>query len=335
MMAITAGVGVLAFLLVGTMLLAARRAGVLDRPGARSSHLTPTPTGVGLGLVCAIAIAALLAGPGPEALWSGRGAYPRFWLAAALLALGLSVIGFLDDLRGVPAGARFALQLLAAAALLAAPGIGWGAASVVALLPAVLALTWTMNAYNFMDGSNGMAGLQGVFGGALLALLFALRSQPELSLAAATVAAACAGFLPWNLPRARGFMGDAGSVPLGFLLGALCLAGALTGALPWPVAPLALAAFHVDAGLTLLRRLWRRQRWYTPHREHVYQRLIAHGWPHTKVAVLYLAINVVIVAPAALLGTLHNEHAWWFGAGAVAVLVAGWLATSSMLGEGT
>lgn len=348
MIAVTAAVGALSFLLVGMVLSFARRAGAMDTPGARSSHATPTPTGGGLGLVGAIAIVGLLAGPGPLAVSAGQGAYPGFWPAVVLLALGLSLVGFIDDVRGVPAAARFVLQLLAAAAALAILGRGFGPVSGpgsgpdfgpdfgagygVPFIAVTLVLTWTMNAYNFMDGSNGMAGLQGMFSGVLLAVLFGIGGQPELGFAAAAVAAACGGFLPWNFPGARGFMGDAGSVPLGFLLGALCLVGALSGALPWPVALLVLAVFHIDAGLTLLRRLWRRERWYTAHREHVYQKLISKGWTHAKVALAYMALNAVLIAPAALLGTLYADLAGWLSAGTIAVLVIGWLAASSGLG---
>ena len=331
MIAVTFAVGVLSFFLVGAVLRVARATGLVDRPGARSSHATPTPTGVGLGLIGAIAIVGLLAGPVLPAVSAGQGAYPVFWSALVLLALGLSLVGFIDDVRGVPAGARFVLQLLAAAAALAILGVGLGAGYGLPFIVATLALTWTMNAYNFMDGSNGMAGLQGIFSGVLLAVLFRIGGQPELALAAAAVAAACAGFLPWNFPGARGFMGDAGSVPLGYLLGVLCLAGALSGALPWPVALLVLAVFHIDAGLTLLRRLWRRERWYTAHREHVYQKLIAKGWTHANVALAYMALNAVLIAPASLLGTLYADLAGWLSAGIIAVLVIGWLAASSGL----
>jgi Fuc2NAc and GlcNAc transferase len=314
------------FLFVGLLCRAGSKRGWVDVPGQRSSHPAPTPTGGGLGLVGAIALGAVIVGLSP---WTvEEGAYPAFWNTAVILALGLSLIGFRDDLTGVPAVARFLLQLLASSAMLSTLGLAfdpwWFAA--------VLALTWTMNAYNFMDGSHGMAGLQGAFSGVLLAVVFAWQGAPGLALAAAAIAAACIGFLPWNFPRARCFMGDAGSVPLGFLLGSLCFAGVLDGALSWLGAVLVLAVFFVDAGLTLLGRLARGERWYTAHREHVYQRLIAKGWSHTRVALMYLAINVVIIAPAVLIGTTGATHAEWIGGAAVALIVIGWVAVSSGLG---
>lgn len=321
---------VLSLGLVGLVGLVARRAAFLDAPGPRSSHASPTPTGAGLGMVLALLATGVLVGFDPqEARWGA--VYPRIWLPALGGALVLAVVGFADDVRGLPVTPRLLAQLAAAGLLVwvLAPGAWWiGAAS-------VLGLTWTMNAVNFMDGSNGMAGAEGVFAGALLTWVFHQGGAPGLALAAASVSAICAGFLPWNAPRARLFMGDAGSVPLGFLLGGLCLAGALGGFLSWPQALLVLAVFHVDAGLTLLRRMRLRERWYTPHRTHAYQRLVAHGWTHGRVALLYTALNVIIVAPGVMLGTLDERWAWASAAVAFMLLAVAWYAVSLKLGEDT
>jgi UDP-N-acetylmuramyl pentapeptide phosphotransferase/UDP-N-acetylglucosamine-1-phosphate transferase len=275
-----------------------------------------------LALVITLALAVVVTGNNGAAM-----------TAEGLLAGGallLSLVGYRDDAVGVPAPLRFLLQVLAASILtftLDVTGIFWAV-----LL--VLWLTWTMNAFNFMDGSDGMAGVQGAFSGLLLAWAF-LREPGagEMAVMAAAVAGVCAGFLPWNLPAARVFMGDAGSVPLGWLIGGLGVTGAVAGVIAWPLVVLVLAPFHVDAGLTLLARIRRGERWYTAHRTHVYQRLIAQGWTHGQVLLAYTALNLTIVAPAALLGMNRTDWAWWLAATALGLMVAGWCIVSLKLGK--
>ena len=149
----------------------------------------------------------------------------------------------------------------------------------------------------------------------------------------AGVTGVCVGFLPWNLPSARVFMGDAGSVPLGWLLGGIAVVGAAAGVIAWPIVLLVLAPFHVDAGLTLLGRVWRGEQWYNAHRKHVYQRLIAQGWSHGQVLLAYTGLNLLIVVPAALLGMHHADWAWWLTALTFGLLVAGWCVVSLKLGK--
>ncbi len=318
------------FILVGIMVFVARRFGLVDIPGARSSHSIPTPTGAGVALILA--------------LWLVSGLYPLLpgadgetfpdWITLLLVpASVLCLVGYVDDHRALSARLRLLVQFAAALYLLiglrdSLAGMPWLA------VPGLIALLWTMNAYNFMDGSNGMAGMQGLFSGALMSLCLSLVGAPALALATAAIAGACAGFLPWNAPRARIFLGDAGSVPLGFLFAGLGLMAYVGGYLPLPVVLLTLLIFHLDAGLTLLTRMANKERWYTAHRRHVYQRLLAHGWSHSQVLMLYLALNVIVIAPATLLGTLHGQWAWALMMIAGVVLVLAWYAVSLRLGEG-
>ncbi len=319
----------------GAYAWAAQRGGLLDRPGHRASHDTPTPTGAGIALVASLLITAWGVGVDGGEPRLGLLSLSASWAVVALpLALGLSLVGLADDRFDVSAWWRLLAQVLASGGLLVAAGVPGGLAPwSIPLL--VLALVWTMNAVNFMDGSNGMAGMQGLFSAALVGGVSVLGGDSALAIAAFCLAAACAGFLPWNAPRARVFMGDAGSVPLGFLLGGLCIAGALRSVLPWPAAIAVLAVFHVDAGLTLLMRMRQGERWYTPHRRHVYQRLLAQGWSHGQVLLLYSALNVGIVAPGVMLGTIHAQWAWEIAAGVFVLLAASWYAVSLKLGEET
>ncbi|MEM8628437.1 MAG: glycosyl transferase family 4, partial [Pseudomonadota bacterium] len=179
-----------------------------------------------------------------------------------------------------------------------------------------------------------MAAAQAVVSGLFLLFAFLNAGETALALAAATVAGAALGFLPWNFPLARVFMGDAGSVPLGCLLGGLCLAAFATGALPGTSALLILAVFYTDAGLTLLGRFWRGERWYTAHRKHAYQRLIAQGWTHGQVLFMYVALNFAVVAPAVITSVWRPELSVAVTVGAYGLLALLWGAVSLKLGEG-
>ena len=154
-----------------------------------------------------------------------------------------------------------------------------------------------------------MAGFQGVFAGLVMAAFFQANEQYAMGLIALSIAAACAGFLPLNFPNARAFMGDAASVPLGFIFASLAVYGIQVGSFSLPLSVLVMSVFIVDATLTLFARVLRGEQWYTAHTEHVYQRLIIRGWSHRKVLVVYQAINVILVLPAIVLVKVYPQYA--------------------------
>lgn len=226
------------------------------------------------------------------------------------VTLGLAAVSFWDDLKGVPAVLRFLVHALAAGVLLAALGWphvragSWFGYSVE--LPAWIGvavlfiwITGYLNAFNFMDGINGIAGGQAVITGLGMALLAGMESgrwdSPPVLFSFA-LAGAAAGFLPHNFPKAKMFMGDVGSAPLGYLLAALvCWLGlADNGRLLVPLVLLH-ANFVLDTGITLLRRIWRGERWYAAHREHFYQRLVASGKSHAFVTGWEMALQLVVL----------------------------------------
>ena len=323
-------------ILVGQVQAYARRAGMLVEPGGRSSHRRTTATGGGAGLVAAMLLVSLWPA------WTGD--LPRPWWLAVLPGMSLlAIVGWSDDRRSLPWRLRLFVQFAVSLWLL---GCAWSSSNPGGTLPtsafawaialvAIVALVWIMNAYNFMDGSNGMAGGEGVFTGLALGALALLGRDTAVALAAFMVAGACLGFLPWNFPRARVFMGDAGSVPLGFTLGALLLLGVLRGGVSAPVAVLVLAVFLTDATLTLLRRIFRGEQWYNPHNQHVYQRLVARGWSHRKVLVFYQAINIMIVLPGIALGTMYSDKAWLVTGLAYLALLTAWCAANLKWGVDT
>lgn len=284
----------------------------LDLPDARRLHATPTPRGGGVG----IALAMLACAP-----WLGQG--------GALFALGLAITagaGLYDDLRPLRAAPKFLLQVAGALPLaLAWPLLPALLGPVGAVLAAGLLVLALVNIWNFMDGSNGLAASQALLFGAATAVL-AGSGTPAGWLGIA-MAAGCLGFLPWNLPRARLFLGDAGSHALGFgVAGAALLASTQGEASPWQLLLLP-SAFLVDASLTLSGRLWRRQKFWLAHREHLYQRAVARGWSHGGIAAAYAAWTLLAAALAlALAGRAQATQAMVVaGVLAVGILLHAWL----------
>ncbi|MCW8871691.1 MAG: glycosyltransferase family 4 protein [Xanthomonadales bacterium] len=315
---------VLSWVLTGLATWYASRLGLLDHPGDRHSHRHPTPRGGGAGLVLAMAAASTLFVPA---------SMPDYWLSCALPGfVVLAITGWWDDHRSLSVRLRILVQLAVTVYLLACvTGSGW-IAGMIPLAVAGLFVIWMTNLYNFMDGSNGMAGLQGVFAGSVLAALYWLSGDGQSALLGLLLAAACAGFLPWNLGRARVFMGDVGSLALGFGFAAVLVHGVSSGAFTLPVGLLVMLLFLTDATLTLLARVIRGERWYNAHRQHLYQRLIAHGWSHGRVAMLYQAINLALVLPGIGVAVHYPVLAWPVTLLLVLVFSAGWLVLTGKFG---
>ena len=281
---------------------------LVDRPNDRSLHEAPRPRIGGLALMLtALPVAAVL----------GEATLAPAVACAAVLA----AISALDDLKSLPAGVRLAAHAGAAtlAAYFLTRGTGW---TLPALVLSILAIAWTTNLYNFMDGADGLAGGMALIGFSAMAAAAAMANASGLALACAAIASASAGLLVYNFPPARVFMGDAGSIPLGFLAATLGLAGVVQGA--WsPLFPvLVFAPFIVDASLTLLRRIARRERFWRAHRSHLYQRLVLAGWSHRRLA-LY-AYAVMALAAGAGLGSLAAQSGCLLQCGIIGVWVASW-----------
>ncbi|HJO68214.1 MAG TPA: glycosyl transferase [Rhodospirillales bacterium] len=277
------------------------RRAILDHPNERSSHVTPKPRGAGLAVTAVVVVA-----------WGalGTGA-PSFERAAILSvcagALGLAALSFVDDLKGLSVGWRLLGQFAAVAAVLAATaergayfaGILSPAAD---LFAAALLWVWFINLFNFMDGIDGIAGVETAsvgFGVTCAALLAGIGQTPALL--GLTIAAAALGFLWWNWEPAKVFLGDVGSVPLGFLLGWLLLDLSARGL--WAAAAILPSYYFADATITLGRRALKRAPVWQAHREHYYQRAVRHGRTHAAVASAILVANVLLIALAGL-GTI-------------------------------
>jgi UDP-N-acetylmuramyl pentapeptide phosphotransferase/UDP-N-acetylglucosamine-1-phosphate transferase len=254
---------------------------VLDHPNERSLHVAPMPRTGGLAIMIAIAFAGIALLPGS-----------LVWLAPTA---ALAALSFVDDLRGLPVVLRFAVQI-AVAGIFAS----WVLAGLPALwiAAAVIATTWLANLYNFMDGSDGLAGGMAVIGFGYTGLAALAAGDAGLGTTSLSITGAAAAFLVFNFHPARIFMGDVGSVPLGFLAAAIGMLGWRTGA--WPVwfPILVFSPFIVDATITLARRLLRGDRVWQAHKEHYYQRLIRLGLGHRRTALIEYLVMLAAGASA-------------------------------------
>ncbi|MBX9763524.1 MAG: glycosyltransferase family 4 protein [Pseudomonadaceae bacterium] len=295
-----------ALVLTGALRRYALARSLMDIPNARSSHSVPTPRGGGVAIVVSFLLALpLMAGMGFIA-WS---------LAWALLGAGtgIAVLGFLDDHGHI--AARWRLLGHFAAAIWALfwlgglpPVVMFGFTADLSWFGHALAavyLVWLLNLYNFMDGIDGIASVEAIcvcLGGALLygLLGFAGSTQPTEFVVPLLLAAAVAGFLFWNFPPARIFMGDAGSGFLGITLGVLSLQAVwFAPQLLWSWLIL-LGVFIVDATFTLLRRLLRGDKVYEAHRSHAYQYASRQYGRHLPVTLVVVGINILWLLPIAL-----------------------------------
>ncbi|MDR0241785.1 MAG: glycosyltransferase family 4 protein [Burkholderia sp.] len=274
-----------------------------DIPNDRSLHTLPTPRVGGWGIV-PVGVVALL--------WLA----PQMWLIAAAAA-GLAALSQIDDRRGLPARVRFAAHLAAVAVLIAVypADVPWWFLAAVGFT-----MIWLTNLYNFMDGADGLAGGMALFGfGAYAAAaLISPHPSPGLTAGGAAVAGAAFGFLLLNFHPAKLFLGDAGSIPLGFLAGALGYWGWRNAVWPIWFPAMTFSPFIADASVTLLRRLLRGEKFWQAHREHYYQRMVRSGIGHGRTAIYwYLIMLAGIIVALWALGRQELQQwllfAAWYG----------------------
>jgi len=289
------------FALTALALERLKRRAIFDRPGQRSLHDAPVPRGGGLAVVPIlaagwIALAALGDSPAQAAF-------------VALAACALAAFSFLDDLKGLPIAARLAGHFAAAA--LGVWLLPFGATVFQGLLPpfldrvaATVLLAWFINLYNFMDGIDGITGIETACLGLGAAWVLTLENGfgDGTAYLALTAMAAAVGFLPWNWHKARIFLGDVGSIPLGYVMGWLLLLLAAKGY--WVQALILPLYYLADATITLVRRMARGELFWQAHKSHFYQRAAVRDGDHAVVAVLILAGDLTLLA-LALLAVFH------------------------------
>ncbi len=311
--------GLVSAAVLGLLLATGAARWLLDQPNARSLHATPTPRCGGL---------AVIAGVAAGWWWSAAALDAPVWLSldtAVWLALAaLMLVSLVDDLRGAPVLVRFPVHL--AAAGLAAWSLLGAQYPLPLVIIAAFAIAWMTNLYNFMDGADGLAGGMALIGFGAYAAAAAAAGDLGFAAANAAIAAAAGGFLVYNFPPARVFLGDVGAIPLGFLAATIGVMGAVRGDWPWWVGGLVFAPFIIDASITLARRLLRRASVWQAHREHYYQRLVRSGWTHRRTALAEFGLMTASGALAVLAAETPALQGWLLAGalGAYAALLV-WL----------
>jgi UDP-N-acetylmuramyl pentapeptide phosphotransferase/UDP-N-acetylglucosamine-1-phosphate transferase len=280
-------------LATGVLLPILRRRAVLDHPNERSSHLTPTPRGGGIAVTGSVLL-----------VWVVL--YETSWVAPGIIAIALgagllAAISWIDDLGGLSPWVRLAAQGAAVTiGLLALPEAqgrleAWPGPAFY-LAGAGLLWVWWINLFNFMDGIDGLAASEAaaIGGGLLLFASVGKGADPAAALLAASIAGAALGFLVWNWSPARIFLGDVGSIPLGYLSGFLLLGLATRGY--WKIALILPLYFVADATITLCRRLVRGERVWQAHRQHFYQRAVRQGLDHAGVVGRVVVADLLLIA---------------------------------------
>lgn len=273
----------------------AGRIGLIAVPNARSAHVIPTPSGAGLWIVVtAFTMHAFLVYESILLL----DVFLLLWPGALLTAL----VGFIDDRKPLPSSWRALTHLVAAAlfafALYKTPPTDISLPIYIYPL-VILAVAWSLNLFNFMDGTDGLAAVEAIFVLGVGGLCCWWAGVTGLAVIAFILVGPCVGFLAWNWPKAKVFMGDVGSGFLGFIIGAFAMLTILADIVPLLVWLILYGSFWFDTGVTLVRRSLRGEKWYVAHKTHAYQRLLhGAGYTHRRLLLWSIALNTALAALA-------------------------------------
>jgi Fuc2NAc and GlcNAc transferase len=306
----------------------AMRGQLMDTPNPRSSHTVPTPRGGGLAIVVAFIV-------GSVALVLSGDLGLRFFTAIAIGGLVVGAIGFWDDHADLSRKLRLVVQIVASVWAVywlgGVPGIALGSIELdggfIGAVVAVLVLVWVTNLYNFMDGIDAIASLEAITVSLGAASVLWWNGAIAETLWLVLLASATLGFLFWNWPPAKIFMGDVGSGFLGFTLGVLAIATSHSGAINLWAWLILLGVFLADSTVTLLTRMMRKDRWYEAHRSHAYQHAARLLGSHLPVSATVAVINLLWLLPLAWASVAYSDWAWLLTILAYVPLVVGaiWL----------
>jgi len=327
LMSSLAGIYFFALLMTGLIRKYSLKNALIDIPNERSSHSKPTPRGGGLSIALSVLLVI-----GLLFFWG--------WIPmGTALALGVGglivvIIGWIDDHRHIPALWRAISYFIAAAWAIYCLGglekiqIG----SQVLLLGhmgtflAIFWIVWLTNLYNFMDGTDGLAASEAICTSLFAGIIFWSTGEVGLAIICFVILVSSCGFLYWNWPPARIFMGDVGSCLLGFTFGVLSIIGEKAGTMTIAIWFILLAVFIGDATLTLLMRIMKGEKWYSAHRSHAYQRWVQMGASHKKLVLSVLLINVMILWSMASIAIVRDQYSYYMTATSILLISALWAA---------
>ena len=308
LLSLLALVSLSAFGLTRLLCSSASKLYLLDHPNERSLHAAPLPRTGGLAIFGSVLLGVIVS----FAVGAGSALQTDTAIWILSMALLIGAVSFWDDRAGLSPALRLGVHALAAA------GVVWGAGLQVRTVPVpfvgtlslgwlavpatILVLIWMTNLYNFMDGMDGFAGGMTVLGYGFLGFMAWRGGHHYLMVLALLIGTAAGGFLFYNLPPARIFMGDVGSVPLGFIAAALAVMGTRDGLFDIWVPLLIFSPFVADATVTLVRRLLRGEKVWRAHREHYYQRLVLAGWGHRRTVLAEYALMLACGVAAVVYG---------------------------------
>lgn len=284
---------ILSYLLVCLIRRYAERRQIIDHPNERSSHVTPTPRGGGLAIVVLVIV---------TGVWSMKAAAPNHALIYLACGAVIAYLGWRDDLHSLSTTVRFAVQGLVAAVSIY--GLGYFKAVTIPLVGelqlgavgVVITFLWIIgltNAYNFMDGIDGIAGGVALAGGLGWMLLATNAHSPFAFWIALAIAASSLGFLGHNWSPAKIFMGDVASTFLGYTFAVLPLLSSDKSGDALMLGTLLMWTFIMDAGVTFIRRALQRENIFAAHRTHLYQRLVIGGYSHAAISTLYISLTLL------------------------------------------
>lgn len=313
---------VVAWWLTGRLCSPSSYLSILAHPNDRTLHSMPTPQTGGLAIIASVVISLVAAASvfiitQPSKVLLPKGvASGSLWIVVSMLLV--FVVSFIDDCIGLRASLRLGVQ--AAAALIIVVGVGLTLSFVplpgglliplgLAAVPvSALFLIWMANLYNFMDGMDGFSGGMTAIGFGFLAYFGWAAGSPVMLMIAMFVAMSALGFLLHNFPPARIFMGDAGSITLGFLGGTLMLLGVRDRIFEFWVPIILFSPFILDATVTVIRRALRFERIWEAHRQHYYQRLVMNGWSHRRTVLTEYGVMLLCGGLAVL---YHHANPTW------------------------
>ena len=312
---------------------------ILAHPNDRTLHSMPTPQTGGLAVIGSVVISLILAASVLAITQPSKAVLPKglasgsVWIVVSMLLI--FVVSFIDDCVGLPVALRLGVQAVSACIII------WGLGLTLSYIPipggptillgmaaiplSVLLLLWMANLYNFMDGMDGFAGGMTFFGFGFLAYFGWQAHFPVMLIIATFVAMGALGFLTHNFPPARIFMGDAGSITVGFMAGTLMILGVRDGIFEIWVPIMIFSPFIVDATVTLTRRVLHRKKIWEAHREHYYQRLVLSGWSHRRTVLAEYGVMILCGGLAVLYH--HSTEKWRL------IILGIWLAMFLVLGS--